>query len=198
MATDPTLGLPPIFQGQLRATENGNEIFLPTWAAILSSGVSADATGWVLFDFCPDESLDSPTPAQIAMAERLILDQAAIGQAIIAGLTAAIPKIHALYADAYYGADAPWPQAETIGRAVSPVHVYVHDVGEDGALIGVELNCDWDPEHGLGIIMRDTDVLGVEVLGVDTADAAFLDWVARAAAKGQHAFFIWTRPVPQA
>lgn len=198
METDLSLDLPPLFQGQLRETERGIEIFLPTWTAILSNGVSADAMGWVLFDFCPDDSLDPPTPAQIAMAERLILGQAAIGQAIIAGLTAAIPKIHSLYADAYYGTNVPWPQPETIGRAVSPVHVYVHDVGEAGALIGVELNCDWDPEHGLGIIVRDTEALGVEVLGVDTADAAFLDWVARAAAKGQHAFFLWTRPAPEA
>lgn len=194
MTTDPVLeGLPPLFEGQIRSTQDGSAIFLAGWPTLFPKSAGHEPAGWYAFDFYPDDSPDGPVPAQVAAAEALLVDHATMGQAVVAALGAAIPRIHELFAAAHYPTEAGWPEIDTVWQAVTPIHVFVHDVGAPEALIGVELACDWDPEHGLGVLLR-----GTEVLGVDTAEAAFVGWMARAAAKGEHTFFLWNPPAPDA
>ena len=52
--------------------------------------------------------------------------------------------------------------------------IFVHQL-DDGGLpyVGYEFECDWEPEHGLGVLM-----LGTRLIEVGFADTAFHLWVA--------------------
>ncbi|MEV7886622.1 DUF6985 domain-containing protein [Streptomyces sp. NPDC002817] len=52
--------------------------------------------------------------------------------------------------------------------------VYVHQVARDRVpYVGVEFSCPWDEEHGLGVLLH-----GTRVVGIGGADTAFLLWIA--------------------
>ncbi|MDO0910960.1 hypothetical protein QQM39_08855 [Streptomyces sp. DT2A-34] len=52
--------------------------------------------------------------------------------------------------------------------------LYVHPVARDGIpYVGVEFDCSWDEEHGLGVLMH-----GTRVVDLGGADTALLLWIA--------------------
>jgi hypothetical protein len=59
--------------------------------------------------------------------------------------------------------------------------VHVHPLTKDGIpYLGFELDCTWDDEHGLGVLMH-----GTRVVEIGEADTAILLWIAeRDAAEG--------------
>lgn len=57
--------------------------------------------------------------------------------------------------------------------------INVHQVDADGVpLVGYEFGCEWEQEHGLGVLMH-----GTRVVDVGSADTAFLLWIAEEDAK---------------
>lgn len=73
--------------------------------------------------------------------------------------------------------------ADSVGdlKSLVGLHtVHIHQVSRDGVpYVGFELGCEWDAEHGLGVLMNGTRT--VEVGGADTA---ILLWLARQDAEG--------------
>jgi hypothetical protein len=57
---------------------------------------------------------------------------------------------------------------------LKPIRIFILDI-ESGGLpyIGIEFQCSWDEEHGLGVMFHENRV--VEIGGADTA---FLSWIA--------------------
>jgi hypothetical protein len=67
-------------------------------------------------------------------------------------------------------------------RALIGLHaIHIHQVLKDGMpYVGFELGCNWDEEHGLGILVH-----GNRTVEIGGADTAFLRWIAEEdAAKG--------------
>lgn len=176
-ATDISASLPPALSAHVRLTLAGSQLRLPAWAGLFRPGGDAADEGW--FDF-GDEDDSPPTPAQIAALGRLIADQAAIGHAVLRAVSAALPAIEAMFSDAGWRVRLPGPDLPELGASLAVSGVVVHDIPGGEAVLGVVLRCDWDAEHGLGVLLR-----GTEPLGVGGADAAILGWVARAAARGE-------------
>lgn len=176
---------PPHLAGYLRREADGLEIRLPSWPALalFQSSDSAESAGWLALRLGEDGGAPLGR-VQIAAIALLVREHASIGRAISNALSLAMPEIRVKFGD-----DASTSWGEDIGRHVIPRCLFLHDVGGGQTLTGVQLSCDWDPEHGLGVVLR-----GASVLGVDEADASFLAWVARAAAKGSHHFGYWNAP----
>lgn len=140
-------------------------------------GGEAGGGGW--FDF--GDTDDPPlTPAQIAAVGRLIAEQAAVGQAIPRGVSVVLPAIQTMFSAAGWDVRLPEPGCPELGTSIAVSGVIVHDIPGGDAVLGVVLECDRDAEHGLGVLLRRT-----EVLGVGGADADILGWVARSAAGGE-------------
>lgn len=54
--------------------------------------------------------------------------------------------------------------------------VHVHQITDRGPpYVGFEFGCDWEEEHGLGVLMH-----GTRVVEIGHADTAFLLWIAKA------------------
>lgn len=61
------------------------------------------------------------------------------------------------------------PEISDFADLLRPFTVYVHPADEYGEIgIGVLFRCEWDLEHGLGVVFR-----GSEVVELDGADIAF-------------------------
>lgn len=173
-------------RAQLRDSSYGDQIHLPDWFGPFKREGSDEDLGWLYFEFYPDETPVTTTP--IEAAERFIANYVAVGEAIGTALIAALPKIHDVFADPA-DLDVPLPEPENVRSSVEPIHIFIHDVPDGDAVIGVEFNCDWDREHGLAVLLRNG-----QPLGVCLADAAFDTRTAQLAAKGEYNFFLWNAP----
>ena len=68
---------------------------------------------------------------------------------------------------------------DDLKRNVGLYAVNIHQVNSDGVpYVGFEFGCEWDDEHGAGVLMH-----GTEVVDVGFADTAFLLWIAELDAK---------------
>lgn len=63
---------------------------------------------------------------------------------------------------------------DDLKRNVGLYAVNIHQVNSDGVpYLGYEFGCEWDDEHGAGVLMH-----GTKVVSVGLADTAFLLWIA--------------------
>ncbi|WP_291353386.1 hypothetical protein [Desulfosporosinus sp.] len=63
---------------------------------------------------------------------------------------------------------------EDFKRLIGLSQVHIMNVYKDGmAYVGYELNCTWDEEHGLGIMMYKD-----RIVELGSADTSFLTWIA--------------------
>lgn len=59
-------------------------------------------------------------------------------------------------------------------KLIFPVKIFIHDVSKDDMpYIGIQFNCTWDDEHGLGIMCHNK-----RILKIGGADVAFMSWIA--------------------
>jgi hypothetical protein len=63
----------------------------------------------------------------------------------------------------------------TLRKRIGLYAIHIHQIERGGMpYVGYEFGCDWEEEHGLGVLMH-----GVRVVRVGFADTAFLLWKAR-------------------
>lgn len=78
--------------------------------------------------------------------------------------------------------DQSFPMIESMEdlRNVMGLHdVHIHGLAKDGVpLVGYEFGCDWEEEHGLGVLMY-----GMQVLEIGNADSSFTRWIAKRASE---------------
>ena len=64
--------------------------------------------------------------------------------------------------------------ADGLSKVIALEEIFVHQISKDGLpYVGYQFSCDWDEEHGLGVLMHHKRV--IEIGG---ADCAFTLWVA--------------------
>ena len=94
------------------------------------------------------------------------------GQAVVQSVLAALLPYHLTMKKEWELDDELMPPVTSVEDfrkqiGLSQVHVLEHEV--DGmAYIGLELGCEWEDEHGLGIVVR-----GSRVVEIGEADIAF-------------------------
>ncbi|GJE41428.1 DUF6985 domain-containing protein [Methylobacterium soli] len=185
--------LPAALRKRLRYAGDDLEIGLSSWAGLFGAARDAEP-GWLRLGR-PENGV-AFTAAGIAALAGLAAEQDAVGRAIVAAVALAMPRIGDVLGLVEGDETILLPEPDEIGPALVPLRVRVHDPGPQGghaALLGIAFACPWDPEHGLGVLLRTS-----EVLGVDTAEAVLSRPVAEAAAQGRHAFFLSCRPVAPA
>lgn len=136
-----------------------------------------------------------PSPAQLAAYEYLLAHESAVTRAVLARILRAYPKLRASYHAAYgidpdaaqegshepddlFGDDLkPLPvitRASDLRRVMGLSSIHVLDVAKAGvAYLGFELGCNWDDEHGAGVMTHKT-----RIVGFGHADTSFLEWIA--------------------
>ena len=150
---------------------------LPEWARLQSRGgpyASQDGAGpsdgRAGVDVLPPGGASArrpPAPEQAAATRGLKEGGAALRDAVLPALLA--------YAQGFTREDEPLPDdLESLKAMIGLGTVHVLDVAKDGvADVGLELGCDWDEEHGCGVLTR-----AGRVVGVGRADTSFLGWIA--------------------
>jgi hypothetical protein len=116
-----------------------------------------------------------PTGAQRAAYEFLLAEQRAIRDAVLARILAEYPEIKRQYE---LDTDEALPEvndAAEFRSLLGLANVHVLTVERDGrAYLGLEFGCEWEEEHGLGVLTH-----GARVVDVGHAEVAFNDWIPR-------------------
>ena len=165
---------PPLEAGEY--AWEGQDV-LPAWAGLQDRGGSYGAPGGASLSDGTVELVVSPPggeqgrpplPEQAAAYARLKADGEAVRDAALAAIL-----------DYARGLDPAYDLPDDLDRAaicgmvgLSVVHVL--DVAKDGlAYVGLELGCDWDEEHGCGVMTH-----AGRVVEAGPADVSFLEWIA--------------------
>jgi hypothetical protein len=185
----PTLFLPPFPQLSLDdvvgSLWEGTDV-LPAFKGYQSRGGayasrsrSKSSTGQVRLTVPPPEERGGPTfppaPDQLRAYRFLKDNQQAIADAILKMIFRSYPKFRETYGtDPEEGGMPVVKTAEQLKNFVGPSTIHVLPVSKSGVTyVGFEFGCDWDEEHGLGVMTHKKRV--VEVGGADTS---FLEWIA--------------------
>ncbi len=173
--------LPPLVREQFFWC---GEDVLPSWAGFQSRRgpyCSIDrpepSDGTVGVSVKPaDEADEAPTRAQLAAYEFLKSEHAAIAAAILTKLLTVYPDMKWAYDDAV---DETWPKLPDVTEPggfrslMGLATVHVLSVERDGlAYVGFEFGCDWEDEHGLGVLTHRT-----RVLDIGHAEVSFNNWI---------------------
>ena len=109
------------------------------------------------------------TEAQLKAIRYLVENDQQVRDTLLLGLLNELPELQDIYEDLMPEIDAIEDFRNYIGLA--NLHVMASD--KDGfAYIGFELGCEWDDEHGVGVMMHKD-----RVLEIGQADTAFDAWI---------------------
>jgi hypothetical protein len=170
---------PPLKWDKFRWFGQVPSAWLPSWAgfggSLHSYWLSVQAEGKVI-----------PTPEQAAAFRHLLDNEASVTAAVARALLEYYPGARERCIDGYDGVsvwiaqvEAILPEVLTDVAGLRPLvglcGVHVLSVSRDGvAYVGFELGCEWDTEHGAGVLTH----LG-RVVATDQADVSFAAWAAR-------------------
>lgn len=150
------------------------EISLPSWMNICSENR-------VSLIFAPDGRGDEPlSKEENLLINWVIENEEKIFDSCMNSLFHQYPEIYATYAKCYDENEVNefLPKINNIEELMQVVEVSsinIHPLEKKGIpFIGVELNCPWDDEHGLGILLW-----GDKVLKIGQGDTAILLWFAK-------------------
>jgi hypothetical protein len=158
---------------------------LATWAGFQERGGRYGAKssnqagdGSVTVRFAPEgRGCDLLNASELALIAWFFEHESEVSQSLQHALVDAYPELREQYG---YDADGETelPEVRNVEdlKSVVGLHsVNVHQIARDGLpYIGYEFGCNWEEEHGLGVLMHGTKI--VEIGGADTA---FLLWIAK-------------------
>jgi hypothetical protein len=161
------------------------DVLLPAWAGFQSRRgpyASIDSplpsTGRAKFVYAPEgRGRDPLQHSDLELLDWFQLHEPSVSQAAIAAILdwcspAALPRRLELGLGDDFPVITDVPTLKThIGLYSVFVHCFSH---QSLPYIGFELGCDWEEEHGLGVLMH-----GTRCVAIDQADAAFTLWRAK-------------------
>jgi len=172
-------------------------MLLPTWKGFQRRGrTPSRAVPKVQLELAsPDGEGAPPAPEQLAACAYLRAHEQAITKAVLARVLRAYPKLRGAYhaaSDITPGApadddpdlaglvdDAPKElpvikRAADLRQVMSINTIHVLNVAKRGhAYVGLQFHCDWDDEHGAGVMLHQR-----RVVAFGGADTSFLEWIA--------------------
>ncbi len=162
------------------------EVVLPSWAgfqrrrgAYASVSGHTPSDGSVSLTIAPRDADTQtlPTSEQGVAFRHLTDNEASVAAAVGQALLDYYPGEREAYLDAYDEGEVELPEVTELAGmrsliGLSSVHVLA--VAHDGAAyIGFEFGCEWDREHGAGVMTHRG-----RVVATGQADVSFLAWVA--------------------
>ncbi|MFM2386972.1 MAG: hypothetical protein RL660_1729 [Bacteroidota bacterium] len=109
------------------------------------------------------------TAEQVNAIRYLVDHSVKVRDALFDGLLKQMPELQDCYADAI-------PEIKNLGdfkQYIGLANIHVMPADKDGyAYIGYELGCDWEEEHGIGVMMHKD-----RVVEFGQADTAFNQWI---------------------
>ena len=161
----------------------GYQIRNGPYGVVSEHGVS---DGTVRIVFAPEGRGDAPLAKnEINLVRWLIENQAAVHDAMLECLFQQYPTIREKFLDYCVDEDVAahcLPEVfspEGLKAIIGIASIHVHQIERSGQpYIGVELGCEWDAEHGVGVLLH-----GATPLEIGGADTAILLWIAEKYAK---------------
>jgi hypothetical protein len=156
------------------------DVTLPTWAGFQSRGGSyasqdkaAPSDGRTRLAIIRPTVSDAPlTPPELEAANWVLSREGEISTSLLQALVSDYARTRTRWAKRYRGDDfdaimPPVHRPDDFRALIGWAAVYVHPPLRDGlAHAGFLFGCSWDPEHGLGVLMRGTSAVdfgGAEV-----------------------------------
>lgn len=138
--------------------------------ARLGEGLVSD--GATTLVFAPEGRDNSPlTDAERDLVDRFLAQEEAVSAAVQIAILNAYPALQDDYDYDEEERATCMPEVKTIDDLkplIGLKNIYLHQMEKDGLpYAGYELQCTWDDEHGLGVLMHGCRC--VETGGVDTA-----------------------------
>lgn len=162
----------------------GGETVLASWAGFQSRHGAygavdspAPSDGRVRIVFAPEGRGVAPlAPQEEALLDWFLAHEEDVSRAVVAAILGWFAERRAEGGEEMGPAI---PDAAALRRRTGLYTVNIHPITDCGPpYIGFELGCDWEEEHGLGVLMH-----GTRVVEVGHADTAFLLWIAEADAE---------------
>lgn len=137
--------------------------------------------GTVQILFAPEGRGEGPlTDEEIALVQWVIDHQAAVHDAMLTKLFEGYPAMRERAWEWFDEKEAEilLPQLQSPDQLKDLFRISglnVHQIEQDGRpFIGIELGCDWETEHGVGILLH-----GDQPLEIGGGDTAILLWIAK-------------------
>lgn len=143
--------------------------------------MNGPSDGTVQILFAPEGRGEGPLSGrEIDLVKWVIDHQATVHDAMLERLFAEYPAMRKQALDWFDADEAekvlPQVQSSSQLKAIVGISsINVHQIEQDGRpFIGVELDCSWETEHGVGILLH-----GDKPLEIGGADTAILLWLAK-------------------
>lgn len=145
-----------------------------------SKSSASPSDGVISIVFAPEGRDTHPlNTEEIELAEWFLQNHQAQAKCVLQGIFGAYPSIRTSYLEAYGDEVVSDILPEIVAiddlrTLIGLQSVNIHQLSRSGIpYVGYEFGCEWDQEHGLGVLMHGNRV--VEMGGVDTA---ILLWIA--------------------
>jgi hypothetical protein len=156
------------------------ELVLPSWKGFqsrrgpygsISSDKPSDGSTRLSIKPVDSEERTIPTPAQTSAFQHLLSNERVVAANVMKGL-----MDYCTGDEVDFGGPPPVVNDSNDMRRLVGLHsVHVLKVERDGsAYVGFEFGCEWDEEHGAGVMTH----LG-KVVQTGQADVSFEDWIAK-------------------
>ena len=140
------------------------DLSLPSWAPFRKSG--AELSAFVV------NGAESPTPDQLAALEDLVLREKDVFDSAFSALRAYYDKMRPKYlpflARCEMDVDVvmpPAPDDATFASLYDFQSIVVQDESKNGrAFLSFLMPCEWEVEHGIGIVAHGTDIVDIDYI----------------------------------
>lgn len=152
------------------------QVSIPAWAGFRSFQTTEVGNGTISLTVASDKKTRTPpTQMQIAAYRHLRANAKRIAAAILKRVYSNYCDWQLQYADYVDPDEMPnIDSTEDLKQLVGFSGVFIHQAAKaDTSYTGIQLDCSWDAEHGLGVMMHRSRI--VELGGVETA---LLEWIA--------------------
>jgi hypothetical protein len=188
MFSEGLLNLPPLPTMKWNDYYWLSSIMLTSWAGFQSrqgpydsideAKISDGSTQLIVHT--PDKKPHRPSTQQIAAYSHLMEQQDYITDSLLQAILSRYPTWRKEYEEDYGTEEAnevvpPIQSPEQLKNLIGLGIIHIHTVAKDGvAYVGFELGCNWEEEHGLGVMTHNG-----RVIDIGSVDFALEDWIAR-------------------
>ena len=153
---------------------------LPFWAGFQGGTAPADSAeppapsnGSVDIVFAPEDRDTSPmTTAELQLVRWFLDNQDEVSQIVLEAILSVYPDLQQSYGYEDQDKQTYMPdisEPDQLRNLISLHDVHIHQIQRDDMpYIGFEMNCSWDPDHGLGVLMN-----GTQPVQLGNAEVAF-------------------------
>ena len=152
------------------------EIILSAWidyrfGYLTTADELSDGTVCAIVDSSSEGECKEPSSRQVSALEWIVENDTEVHDAIVKALYEQYPTLQKKYNFSGKEALLLMPDLESpedLKELIGPTEIHLHDVQKgDVPYVGIQFNCTWDDEGGLGVLMH-----GLRVVEIGAAETA--------------------------